>query len=391
MTALLAFEAGSRTERADENGIAHFLEHLVFKGGEKYRTYREVNETGERIGARVGAYTGNDLVAFYATARAEAASEALDLLTDFVGRPRLDPDELERERGVVIQEIARALDRPADLADLLIDRAAFGEHPLGRPILGSEERLRAFTRDAVVEFQRRNWSTERGGAFLVGNLSGLPVDNTLAELFGRFAPLPPPKPFEPAPPPSPRTVIEGRDSKQSHLRLMYRAAIDVRDPRARAALTVFNTLLGGSPGSLLFDEIREQRGLAYSVYAREHCHADAAIVQLATGLESSKCVEAYRRMRTIVSDLRDRGPSAEHVERARAYAAGRRVLAFENTMAAASHAAKQAILFGELVEPDAAIASLDSVTYAEVASVARQISDPPAVACVGPVSADAFA
>src|SRR6476661_4455769 len=125
VTALVAFDAGARTERPEENGMAHFLEHLVFKGGEKYATYRDVNETAERMGASLNAYTSHDLVAFHITARAEAAPQAIDLLTDFVGRPRIDAEELDRERGVVIQEIARAHDQPSVLAEHLIDEAAF--------------------------------------------------------------------------------------------------------------------------------------------------------------------------------------------------------------------------------------------------------------------------
>src|SRR5213082_1204936 len=113
VTALVAFDAGARSERPEENGMAHFLEHLVFKGGEKFATYRDVNETAERLGAQLNAYTSHDLVAFHITARAESGMDAIDLLTDFVGRPRLDQEELDRERGVVIQEIARAHDQPA--------------------------------------------------------------------------------------------------------------------------------------------------------------------------------------------------------------------------------------------------------------------------------------
>src|SRR5215210_1519853 len=116
--------------------MAHFLEHLVFKGGQEYPTYRDVNESAERIGAQLNAYTSHDLVAFHVTARAERALEAVDLLTDFVARPRIDAEELDRERGVVVQEIARAQDQPAVLAEHLIDRAAFGDHALGRSVLG---------------------------------------------------------------------------------------------------------------------------------------------------------------------------------------------------------------------------------------------------------------
>src|SRR3954451_21142372 len=180
-TVLVAFDAGARTERPEENGAAHFLEHLVFKGGKVFDDYRKVNETAERMGASLNAYTSHDLVAFHISCRAERTLEALDLLTDFVGRPKIDAEELDRERGVVIQEIARAHDQPSVIAEHLIDRAAFGEHPLGRPVLGPEEHLRTFSRDGILSFRRRQWVGSRGGAFLVGNLDSLPDDAELAD------------------------------------------------------------------------------------------------------------------------------------------------------------------------------------------------------------------
>ena len=390
LTVLVAFDAGARTERPEENGMAHFLEHLVFKGGQKYNDYRKVNETAEHMGALLNAYTSHDLVAFHITCRAEVAGEAIDLLTDFVGRPKIDADELDRERGVVIQEIARAHDQPSVLAEHLIDRAAFGDHPLGRPVLGPEEHLRTFTREAIVAFRTRQWAGGHGGAFLVGNLEHVPEDNELAEQFCRFPSISANGAFEPAPPLEPRTLVEERDSKQSHLRLSYRPSIDPRDVRQRAALSVYSTLLGGSMGSRLFDEIREQRGLAYSVYSADHAFADVPILQLSAGLESAKCVEAYQRMRAIVEELRV-GPTDDEFARARAYAAGRRVLAFENTNAVARFAANQTVVFGESVDPDAAIAILDETTIEQVREVAAGISEQLSVACVGPHSVDDFA
>ena len=390
-TVLVAFDAGARTERAEENGMAHFLEHLVFKGGQKYDDYRKVNQTAETMGAVLNAYTSHDLVAFHITCRAEVAAEAIDLLTDFVGRPKIDAEELDRERGVVIQEINRAHDQPSVLAEHLIDRASFGDHPLGRPVLGPAEHLRTFSRDDVLTFRRRQWSGTHGGAFLVGNLEHLPENSELAEAFGRFPSISENGAYEPAPPFSPQTLVEQRDSNQSHLRMSYRPAIQARDARARAALTVYSTLLGGSMGSRLFDEIREQRGLAYSVYAVDHTFADVPILQLSAGLDSAKAVEAYSRMREIVDELRGEGPSEEEVARARAYAAGRRVLAFENTNAVARHAASQTVVFGQDIDPDAAIAALDEVTYDEVMEIARGISESLSVACVGPHTDDEFA
>jgi len=391
ITVLTAFDAGARTERPEENGMAHFLEHLVFKGGEKYPTYRDVNEAAENIGAVLNAYTSHDLVAFHITARAERAPEAIDLLTDFVGRPRIDPGELDRERGVVVQEIARAHDQPAALAEHLIDEAAFGDHPLGRPVLGTTEHIsETFTREGIVAFRSRRWSPVSGAAFAVGNLASLPDEQQLEELFGRFERHPPPEPYQPAPPLIPRVLVNERDSNQSHLRMSYRPQIDVTDPRQRAAMTIYSTLLGGSMGSRLFDEIREQRGLAYSVSAFGHAYADVPLLQLSAGLESGKCVEAYSRMREIVTELREHGPKQAEVDRARAYAAGARAIAFENTGAVARQAAQQTILYHEPVDPDKVITLLDEVTHAEVAEVAAGIADELSIACVGPHTAQEF-
>ncbi len=383
VTLLAAFDAGARTERPEENGMAHFLEHLVFKGGESYPTYRDVNEAAERIGAVLNAYTSHDLVAFHITARSTRALEAADLLTDFVARPRIDPDELNRERGVVVQEIARAHDQPATVAEELIDEAVFGDHPLGRSVLGSPEHIQdTFTREGIVAFRSRRWSPARGAAFAVGNLSEL--DGELDQLFGRFEALPEPDPFEAAPAFEPKVLVRERDSSQSHLRMSYRPGIEVSNPRQRAALTIYATLLGGSMGSRLFDEIREQRGLAYSVHAVPHAYADVPVLQLSAGLESSKLDEAYTRMREIVSELREDGPTEAEVERARNYAAGARAIAFEHTGAVARHAAQQTIVFGEDADPDRTIALLDAVKLEDVREVAAEIADHLSVACVGP-------
>jgi len=384
LTALVAFDAGARSERPEENGMAHFLEHLVFKGGEKYPTYKDVNETAERLGGMLNAYTSHDLVAFHITVRAEAAPAAIDLLSDFVARPRLDAEELDRERGVVIQEINRAYDQPSTVAEYLIDRAAFGEHPLGRTVLGPEENLRSFTREAIVAFRERRWAGGAAGAFLVGNVEQVPAGKELERLFERFPALSVPAPFTPAPQLSAHTLVERRDTNQSHLRMIYRPRVDVADPQARAALSIYATLLGGSMGSRLFEEIREKRGLCYSVYALAHAYRDIPILQLGSGLESAKCVEAYGRMREIVDELRARGPRREEVERARAYAAGRLVLAFESTNAVARYAASQKIVFGEDIDPDVAIAALDAVTFEQVREVAAEVAEELAVACVGP-------
>ncbi|MDQ3935030.1 MAG: insulinase family protein [Actinomycetota bacterium] len=383
VTALVAFDAGARTERAEENGMAHFLEHLVFKGGESYPTYRDVNETAERLGAQLNAYTSHDIVAFHITSRSEAVMEALDLLSDFVGRAHLDAEELDRERGVVIQEIARSKDQPSAVADDLIDQATYGDHPLGRPVLGPEEHLRTFSRDSIVAFRERQWAPERGGAFLAGDLSHLDVERA-GELLTRFDARDGAAATDPAPDFERRVRVERRDTQQSHLRLHWRPAIDPSDLRQRAALAVYSTLLGGSMGSRLFDEIREQRGLCYAIRSYGTCHADVPRLDVSSGLDSTKCVEAYRRIGEIVAELAADGPREGEVERARAYTGGSTVLALESTRAVASRAASLKVTFGEISSPDETIAAIDAVTDDDVRAVARQVTGEPVVACVGP-------
>src|SRR5207248_459292 len=248
-----------------------------------------------------------------------------------------------------------------------------------------------FTREGILAFRSRRWSPSRGAAFVVGNLDGLDGDGSLAELFGRFPAAPEPEPYEPAPPAEPRLLVRERESNQSHLRMSYRPRIEISDARQRAALTIYSTLLGGSMGSRLFDEIREQRGLAYSVHSVAHAYADVPVLQLSAGLESGKCVEAYKRMREIVTELRADGPTEAEVERARAYAAGARAIAFENTGAVARHAAQQTVPYGEEVDPDRTIALLDQVAFDEVAQIAEGISEGLSLACVGPHTVEELA
>jgi predicted Zn-dependent peptidase len=389
VTALVAFDAGARTEREDENGMAHFLEHLVFKGGEKFASYRDVNETAERLGAQLNAYTSHDVVAFHITCRAEALMPAVDLLTDFVARARVDGEELNRERGVVIQEINRYNDQPSAVADMLLDRAAYGDHPLGRPVLGPAEHISSFSRDAIIAFRERRWEPSHGGAFLAGDVSHAD-DDALAELFSRFPDRDDPPQSDPAPGFERRVMVERRDTNQSHLRLHWRPSIDPADLKQRAALSVYSTLLGGSMGSRLFDEIREQRGLCYAIRSSAWTHSDTAALDVSSGLDSTKCAEAYTRIREIVADLAENGPRDGEVDRARAYAAGTTVLALESTGAVARRAAGQKVTFGEITSPDETIDALDAVTEDEVRDIAADIAGEPVVACVGPHSEDDF-
>ncbi len=248
--------------------------------------------------------------------------QALDLLTDFVGRPHIDAGELDRERGVVIQEIARAHDQPATLAEHLIDRAAFGEHPLGRPVLGPEEHLRTFTRDAVVGFRERRWAGERGGAFLVATsrrcrqrrggraLRALPHAACGGELRAGAAVR--------------AEHARGGARVQAVAPAHVLPAGDRRD-RARPARRAGHLRHAAGRLDGLAPVRRDPRAAGPGLLGLlgDHAFADVPILQLSAGLDSEKCIEAYRRMRGIVDELRADGPREEEVERARSYAAGR--------------------------------------------------------------------
>ncbi|MEZ5061637.1 MAG: pitrilysin family protein [Solirubrobacterales bacterium] len=382
LMALVAYDAGSRSEDEREHGVAHFLEHMVFKGGERFPTHRDVNGETDRLGARLNAFTSQELVAFHVRVRAERAGEAIELLADILARPRFDAADLELEQGWWSRRSPARRTSPDRALDLS-GPATFGEHPLGRTILGTEESVRALDADAVRAFRARRWSGRSGVALLVGNCSR--IDETqVAALLAELPDVPAPDPHPPPPGFEQRTLVEERDSKQSHLVATWCPAIDVTDPRRRAALAAYAMLLGGSLGSRLVSEIREDRGWAYSVRAEADAMSDVPVLYVTAGLDSANAAKAFDRTREIVAELCEFPPGAEEVERARSAVAGRRALSYENTTIAAGDLAEERVLRGRSVTPAELIAELDDVRDEEVAEVAAAVHGPPSLACVGP-------
>ena len=374
--------------------MAHFLEHLVFKGGEKYATYRDVNQAAESIGAVLNAYTSHDLVAFHITSRAERALEAADLLTDFVARPRIDADELERERGVVVQEIARANDQPAVMAEHLIDEAVFGNHPLGRPgarVRGAHPRpvhSRGDRRRSATGAGRRPTAARSSSATSIRSTATAQLE----ELFERFPARPEPGPFEPAPPTeSPRARARARLQPVAPADVLPAPGPRSPTPRDRAALQIYSTLLGGSMASRLFDEIREQRGLAYSVHSTAHAYADVPVLQLSAGLDSTQG---------------DRGVRPDEGDRHRAARAGpdgrRRSSAPARTRPAPGRSRSRTAAPSPVTRlsrrsctartsiPTGRSTLIDEVPFERVVEVAAAVPEELSVACVGPQTAEEF-
>ena len=376
-TVLVAFDAGARTERPEENGMAHFLEHLVFKGGEKYDDYRKVNETAERMGG---------------------VAQRLHL-----ARPRRLPHHRPRRGG-------RRGDRPADRlrrapaastptsstasaasssrrSPRYKDQPSVGRRAPHRPrrvrrppARAPRARARGAPAHVHARRDRRLPRAPAGRARAAARSSSatsstLPADGALAELFGRFPRRSSPTAVRARAAASrPQTLVEERDSNQSHLRMIYRPD-DRRRPTAaqRAALTIYSTLLGGSMGSRLFDEIREQRGLCLLRLRRSTTRSPTCrSCSLGAAWSRRKCVEAYTRMREIVAELRDR--RARPRRRSSAPAPTPPAAACwpsrTRTRSRATPPARRSSS-ARTIDPDAAIAALDAVTFDEVAEVAR--------------------
>ena len=311
------------------------------RAAQKYDDYRKVNETAETMGAVLNAYTSHDLVAFHITCRAEVAAEAIDLLTDFVGRPKIDAEELDRERGVVIQEIARAHDQPSVVAEHLIDRAAFGDHPLGPPGAGPGGA------PAHVHARRRSSpSGAASGRARAAARSWSATSSTCPRTASWPSRSAASRRSRPTAAPSRRrrsrrtTLVEARESNQSHLRMSYRPSIDPRDARrARRAERLLDAAgrLDGLAAVRRDPRAARPRLLRLRARPLVRRRADpAALGRAWSPASASRPTRACARSSTSCAPTARR---EEEVERARAYAAGRRVLAFENTNAVARHAA----------------------------------------------------
>ncbi len=392
-TIAIAFPAGARHETADEVGVAHLLEHMVFKGSQNHPTATELNRAAERLGTELDATASHDYSEFASVVRAESALATIDLLTDVCGRALLDEAHLELERAVILREIADADEDPGSRADDRLTAALFEGHRLAAGTAGKAADVERLTHDHVLSFRERQWSPAGALVAIAGNLEHLDR-NALEELLLRI----PVRPAAPAPPPigpfQRRVDIEERDSDIVHLRLAYAVPeVDLSRARDRAIAEVYSDLLGGPMGSRLYEELREQRGLCYWIDGGVWGYKDnVSFLSVSCSVRSPDLTEIYQGIEAIITDLRVHGPSDEESARARSYAGGSAALAFESTRARADHAIELIMEYGDHdVDPMLHLAALESVTRADLAELAGHVEPGPCVGCVGPVTADAFA
>ena len=376
---------GSRNEPLKVNGISHFIEHLVFKGTQN-RTAREIALAMDSVGGQMDAFTSKEYTCFYARVLDEHLEETVDLLADIVQRPLFDPTELERERQVVLEEIRMVEDTPDELIYDLFSQAFYRNHTLGRPIQGTVKTVRAMSRRQLLDFFRRSYRPEHMFIAAAGNLEHARVARLVRRAFGDLAPGPSGNGKLRAPRPRHGIVRRSKkDMKQLHLLLGLPAYAE--GSRGRFPLYVLNTILGGAMSSRLFQRIREERGLAYSVYSALHGFVDSGvlIVYAATGPGSGG--EVIRLVLEELRSLRDEGPSEAELEAAREHLKGSLMLSLESTSSRMSNLARQEIYYGRQESLEETLSGVDAVTVRKVRSLCRDLlpAKPLSLAAVGNV------
>ena len=376
---------GSRDEPARLNGISHFIEHLVFKGTEN-RTAREIALSMDSVGGQIDAFTSKEYTCFYAKVLDQHLDEAVDLLADIVQRPLFDPEELERERQVILEEIRMVEDTPDDLIYDLFAGEFYPRHTLGRPIQGTAETVSAMTRRQLLGFFRRSY---RPANLLVAAAGNLRHPRLARLVRAGFADLEPGRPAN-GKLTLPRircgTVTRAKNSLgQLHLLLGLPAFGETF--AERYALHVFNTILGGTMSSRLFQRIREERGLAYSVYSGLHGFKDTGQLMIYAATRPSTAAEVVRLALDELRSLRDHGPSDDETDVAREHLKGSLMLALESTASRMSNLARQEIYLGRPRSLTDTLRGIAAASPRRVHRLCRQLLDGQRVglAAVGPV------
>jgi predicted Zn-dependent peptidase len=374
---------GSRHEPPSLNGASHFIEHLVFKGTES-RSAREIALAVDSIGGQMDAFTSKEYTCFYAKVLDDHLGDAVDLLSDIVLRPLFDATELERERKVIVEEIRMVEDAPEELVYDLFSTHFYPGHALGRPIQGTEETVGGLSRRRLLDYFRANYVPHNILIVAAGNLRHATLARLAAKSFGR---MPRGGAHVPAgPQPRPRGGIVTRNKKeleQLHV-LLGMPAFPERHAQ-RYPLFVLNALLGGTMSSRLFQKIREERGLAYSVYSAVNAFRDSGVMMVYAGTSPDKGDELLSVVRDELRDLSDKGPSAREVEVAKEHLKGSLMLSLESTSSRMSNLARQEMYHGRTFSMSEILDRLHRVTRADVHRMARRVFRPgtPALAAVG--------
>jgi predicted Zn-dependent peptidase len=365
--------SGSAVESEEHGGASHFLEHLVFKGT-KSRSTADIAKVIDILGGDVDAFTGKEYTSFYAHVLDEQLDLALDLLTEIVVAPRFTDDDLEMERGVILEEIKMVEDTPDDLVHEIFVTAFWPDHPLGRPILGTEETVNRLQRNQIEAHYAETFHPANVIFCASGNIR---PEQVLAYLENAFPPDPRPPVRRDWTPPQPAQHIilrEKRELEQVHLCLGSRGFPQQAEERYAAAL--FNAVLGGGMSSRLFQRVRETEGLVYTVtsYHNGYLHGGYEAIYAACMPKNLKKVlnSTLEEMQKIRRD----GATADELRDAKMHLKGSILLSLESTVSRMSGIARQEYYFGRQFSPDDIIANIDAVTLEDIQRVAQTIVDP---------------
>jgi len=376
---------GARDEPAERLGISHFIEHMVFKGTER-RDARAIALSLESLGGHLDAFTGREQVCYYARALADHLAEVIDVLFDLVGRPRFAPAEVEREKSVVREEISAAEDNPEDKIGELLAARLWPDHALGRPILGTVDTIGALDAPALRGYFESRY---RGEQLVVSAAGGLDHDALVSEVERWHSPpAGPALDLNVAPSPF-RPVVEHlvRDDLQQLYLSLGTRALSYRDAE-RYPLVVLSTLLGGGMSSRLFQGVREEAGLAYSIYSAPDFHRDGGMLSIHLGVAPERGREALQRVREELERLRESGPDEAEVATGRQQLLGSVVMGQESVSTRMSHLAQEEIYRGRYVGPDEQVERVMAVTRDQVAALAERLLEPAsyALVAIGPAN-----
>jgi len=368
---VIMFAAGSRYETAENNGIAHFAEHMFFKGTERRPTARLISGEIDGIGGEFNAFTSKEYTGYYVRCAAEHRDVAFDVLVDMLRHSRFVPEEIEREKGVIVEEMRMHVDTPRDHVSTVYDELLYGDQPLGWEILGREETVRAASRDTFLSYLDTWYRPERMVVGVGGRLGDGLID-LLEKLLGDVEPRETgaARPVE-IPQNGSTIALHTKDSDQAHLILGARS-YPLGHPD-RYALQMLSVILGGGMSSRLFTEVRERRGLAYYVYASAQAYTDAGTLAAQAGVDLNRIDDAIA---TIVGELRkiatETVPEDELVK-AKSFAKGRFALQLESPHGTVMFGMRREVLEGEAEEPEAVIEGINAVTLDDLARVAQDI------------------
>ena len=372
--------AGSRDERADEHGISHLLEHMAFKGTKK-RTARQIAETIEAVGGDLNAATSVESTGYFARVLKADVNLALDVLADILSEPTFDPEELRREQNVITQEIGATEDAPDDLVFDRLQETAFPDQPIGRSILGTPDTVRSFSAKSLRTYLARNY---RAPNMLVAAAGAVDHARIVAEAEQRFASFVGPD----APQPEPArfgggTRVETRDLEQVHIALALQG-VPVRDP-SLYSLQVFTSVLGGGMSSRLFQEVREIRGLCYTIQAFHMPYSDTGMFGLYAGTDEA---DAPELMRVVIDQIENATETLNEAEisRAKAQMKAGLLMALESSEARLGQIARQMLAFGRPIPLDEIVAKVEAVTVESARAAGRALiaRGRPAIAALGP-------